>query len=272
MTIAVAGPQGRLGRWLVDHHECVPLLCDITDPDSIRKAVDIVKPSVIINCAAFTRVDKAEEEKYREQALAVNLRGPANLRQAFMGFFVQMSTGFVFKGDKGPYKENDFREPVNHYGWTKFGGEEAAAMRGPTLIIRTLDLYSPFGRGGDFVRSIRDTLELGAKKPLPDYLYKTPTYVPHLAEGVMAAINSGVNGQLHIAGARTMNTMEWGQMIAESFGYDPDLILPGKITGEAPRPLRGGLKTDRAKSLDIPIFSPEDGLEALSQWESARAK
>lgn len=266
MTIAVAGPRGRLGKWLVEHHECTPLLCDITDPDSIQKAVDIVKPSVIINCAAYTMVDDAEVEENREDALAVNLRGPANLRQSFMGFFVQMSTGFVFKGDKGPYRENDTREPVNHYGWTKFGGEEAAMLREPTLVIRTLDLYSP--AGNDMVRSMRDTLEMGIDKPLPDYLYKTPTYVPHLAEGVMAAVAAGLSGYLHIAGSRTMNTLEWGQMIAESFGYDPDLILPGKIKGEAPRPLRGGLRTDHAKSLDIPIFSPEDGLQALAQWES----
>jgi len=259
MTIAVAGPRGRLGKWLVDHHECTPLLCDITDPESIEKAVGIVKPSVIINCAAYTMVDDAELEENHEKALAINLRGPAN-------FFVQMSTGFVFKGDHGPCKESDFREPVNHYGWTKFGGEEAAMMREPTLVIRTLDLYSP--AGNDMVRSMRDTLEMGIDKPLPDYLYKTPTYVPHLAEGVMAAIAAGLSGYLHIAGSRTMNTMEWGQLIAESFGYDPDLILPGKIAGKAPRPLRGGLKTDYAKSLDIPIYSPEDGLEALAQWES----
>lgn len=266
MTIAVAGPRGRLGKWLVENHECTPLLCDITDPDSIQKAVDIVKPSVIINCAAYTMVDDAEVEENREDALAVNLRGPANLRQSFMGFFVQMSTGFVFKGDKGPYRENDTREPVNHYGWTKFGGEEAAMLREPTLVIRTLDLYSP--AGNDMVRSIRDTLEMQVEKPLPDYLYKTPTYVPHLAVGVMAAVAAGLSGYLHIAGGRTMNTMEWGQLIAESFGYDPALILPGKIKGEAPRPLRGGLRTDHAKSLDIPIYSPEDGLEALTQWES----
>lgn len=268
MTIAVAGPNGRLGKWLVEHHDCVPLLCDILDKDSIKKAVEITEPQAIINCAAFTMVDAAEEERFREHALKVNLRGPANLRQSFMGYFVHVSTGFVFNGEKGPYKENAVREPVNWYGWTKLGGEDAAIVREPTLIVRTLDLYGHQSKP-DFVRAMRDVLELGAEKPLPDSLYKTPTYIPHLAEGIMAAVDKGLTGVLHIAGGRTMNTMEWGKMIAEHFGYDPDLIVPGKVEGIAPRPLRGGLNTDKAKSLDIPIYSPEDGLKAYSEWEQA---
>ena len=263
--IAVAGPHGRLGSWLIKHHGCVPLLCDVTKPETILKAVEKIEPQVIINCAAFTAVDDAETDRFKLLARDINLRGPANLRSSFMGYFVHISTGFVFDGKNGPHKEGDIREPTNWYGWTKFGGEEAALMREPTLVIRTLDLYGPDPSKADFVKSIRDVLELGAEKALPDYLYKTPTYIPHLAEGIMCAIQDGMNGFLHIAGSRTMNTLEWGQMIAEKFGYDPCLIVPGKITGEAPRPLRGGLNTDLAKSLDIPIYSPDDGLEALAQ-------
>lgn len=267
MTIAVVGPHGRLGSWLVEHHGCVPLICDVIKPDSILKAVEAIEPQVIINCAAFTAVDDAETERFHDLAKDINLRGPANIRTSFMGYFVHISTGFVFDGKKGPHKENDLREPTNWYGWTKFGGEEAALIREPTLVVRTLDLYGP-GPKGDFVKSIRDVLELGVEKALPEYLYKTPTYIPHLAEGIMSAIQSGLNGFLHIAGSRTMNTMEWGKMIAEKFHYDPCLIVPGKITGDAPRPLRGGLNTDLAKSLDIPIYSPDEGLEALAQMDA----
>jgi len=270
MTIAVAGPHGRLGSWLVEHCDCVPLLCDITKPDTIQQAIDAIEPQVVINCAAFTMVDEAETDKYKDLAKEINLRGPANLRQSFMGYFVHISTGFVFNGKNGPHKENEPREPVNWYGWTKFGGEEAALIREPTLVIRTLDLYGP-GKKSDFVNAMRDNLELGIEKSLPDYLYKTPTYVPHLAEGIMSAIKNGLNGFLHIAGSRTLSTMEWGQMVAEKFGYDAGLIVPGKITGDAPRPLRGGLNTDKAKSLDIPIYSPDEGLEALAQMDVENA-
>jgi len=270
VTVAVAGPHGRLGSWLVDHCDCVPLLCDVTKPDSILKAVEVMEPQVIINCAAFTAVDDAETDRFQDLAREINLRGPANLRSSFMGYFIHVSTGFVFDGKNGPHKEGDLREPVNWYGWTKFGGEEAALIREPTLVVRTLDLYG-LGPKSDFVRSIRDALELGVEKELPDYLYKTPTYIPHLAEGIMSAIQNGLNGFLHIAGSRTMNTMEWGQMIAEKFDYDPCLIVPGKITGDAPRPLRGGLNTDLAKSLDIPIYSPDEGLKALAQTDVENA-
>lgn len=269
MTIAVAGHNGRLGKWLVDHHGCVPIRADILFPEIIMQEVERIKPNVIINCAAFTDVDGAEEERFKDLALKINTRGPANLRRAFFGLFVQLSTGFVFPGEKGPYKEEDHREPVNWYGWTKFGGEEAALMRDPTLVVRVLDLYTQDHARGDFVRSMRDCLELGIEKELPDYLYKTPTYVPHLAEGIMAAIDKGVTGFLHIAGNRTMSTLEWGKMIAEKFGYDPELLKPGKIQGQAARPLRGGLSVEKARTFDIPIYSPEDGLNALAEWESA---
>ena len=267
MTIAIAGPRGRLGSWLVEHHDCVPLVCDVTKPETILQAVEEIEPQVIINCAAYSAVDNAEADQFKDLARDVNLRGPANLRTSFMGYFIHISTGFVFDGKNGPHKENELREPTNWYGWTKFGGEEAALIREPTLVVRTLDLYGP-GPKSDFVSAIRDVLELGVEKELPDYLYKTPTYIPHLAEGIMMAIQNGLNGFLHIAGSRTMNTMEWGKMIAEKFNHDPCLIVPGKITGVAPRPLRGGLNTDLAKSLDIPIYSPDEGLEALAQTDA----
>jgi dTDP-4-dehydrorhamnose reductase len=268
MSVAVVGHNGRLGKWLVEHHDCVPLRVDMLYPEMVMHEVERIKPNVIINCGAFTMVDKAEEIDSRDLALAINTRGPANLRRSFFGLFVHLSTGFVFPGEKGPYKEDDHREPVNWYGWTK----EAAMMRDPMLVVRTLDLYTPDSSKGDFVRAMRDILELGVEKSLPDHLFKTPTYVPHLAEGVMVAIEKGITGFLHIAGSQTMSTLEWGKMIAEHFGYDPDLLTPGKVEGLAKRPLRGGLNVERARTLDVPIYSPEDGLKALSEWEAGDAE
>lgn len=270
--VAVTGPNGRLGRWLVEQHDCIPLREDITAFSAIESEIARIKPDVIINCAAFTGVDDAEDERWHDHALAVNTRGVANLRLAFGGKLIHISTGFVFPGTEGPYKEDAIREPVNWYGWTKFGGEEAAFVREPTIVIRTLDLYGPLTQKTDFVRSIRDHLELGAEKSLPDNLFKTPTYIPHLAEGIMAAVNLHVTGYLHIAGSRTMGALDWGKMIAEHFGYDPALLKPGKVEGQAPRPLRGGLNVEKAMILAVPIYSPEDGLKALSQWEADHAK
>ena len=270
MKIAVTGPRGRLGSWLVSECGCLPLDCDITSRESIRVALKTVSPDVLINCAAWTDVDGAENSANMERVLAVNLRGVGNLRVSFDGLFVHISTGFVFSGKRGPYSEKAGWKPLNIYGWSKLGGEAAAEVRTWTLVVRVADLYG-VGPKVDFVRSIRDAVALGMPKPLPDNLQKTPTYIPHLAQGLMVAIGQNLTGVLHIAGADTMSTFTWGRMIAEHFGFDPTLIIKGPVTGVAPRPQRAGLQTAKATSLGIPIYAAKAGLEALSAWEKEHA-
>lgn len=270
MKIAVTGPRGRLGSWLVKECGCLPLDCDITSRESIRLALKAVSPDVVINCAAWTDVDGAENPSNLERVLAVNLRGVGNLRVSTDGYLVHISTGFIFSGKRGPYSERAGWKPMNAYGWSKLGGEGAAEVRAWTLVVRVADLYG-VGPKVDFVRSIRDALALGMPKPLPDNLQKTPTYIPHLAEGLMAAIRQNQTGTLHIAGADTMSAFTWGRMIAEHFGFDPTLIIKGPITGAAPRPRRAGLVTTKAVSLGIPIYPAKVGLDALSSWEREHA-
>jgi len=267
MKIGVTGYKGRLGSWLVGWCGGIPLDCDITDRKSVAEAIETVEPQVIINCAAWTLVDEAEEPDNREAVLLVNTRGPGILRTEFVGLLVHLSTYFVFNGKEGPYKEDAYREPVQWYGWTKFGGEEAAHMREPTLIIRVSDLFG-IGPSLDLVRSTRDKLEMDFECEYPTNLLKTPSYIPHVAEGIMAAIEEGSTGYLNIAGDTTMSTYDWGQVIANEFGYDPNLVVPGEKYGTAVRPLRGGLDISKARTLGIPIYSPMQGLLALRQWEA----
>lgn len=265
MTIAIAGAKGRLGSEFV-RRGCVPLDCDITDRAAIAEQIEQIAPKTIINCAAWTWVDGAEDIANQETVVRSNVRGPGILRSAFDGFLIHVSTGFVFDGKSGPYTEADIPLPVNFYGWSKLGGESAAMLKQPTLIVRTLDLYGP-RTPTDFVRQIRDMLELAEPHELPTSLFGSPTYIPHLAEGVLKAETLGLAGLLHIAGDTVVSRHQWGRMIAEAFGHDPDLIVPtDEITGKAARPLRGGLLVDRAKSLGVPIYSPQDGLRDLAEW------
>jgi len=265
MTIAITGAKGRLGSEFV-LRGCVPLDCNIAERAAVAEEIERVQPRAIINCAGWTDVDAAENEANYDDVIHANLRGPAILRSEFTGYLIHISTGFVFDGKTGPYKEDDPPQPVNLYGWSKLGGEGAAQIRQPTLIVRTLDLYGP-RTPTDFVRQIRDMLELGAPYELPTTLFGSPTYIPHLADGVLEAERLGLSGILHIAGDTVLSRHQWGRMIAETFGYDPSLIEPtDEIKGIAPRPLRGGLLVDRAKSLGVPIYGPEDGLRDLAEW------
>ena len=129
---------------------------------SVEKAIKKTAPDVIVNCAAWTDVDGAEDGRRYRKVMDINLRGPANIRQAFDGLLIHISTGFVFDGTNGPNTEDQLAAPVNTYGWSKFGGEQAAMMRQPTIVVRVLDLFGP-GPKTDFVRQIRDLLELDAE-------------------------------------------------------------------------------------------------------------
>jgi len=269
MKIAVTGFRGRLGSWLV-RMGCIPIDCDITSPEKISAAIEENNPDVIINCAAYTDVDGADNEQELSKALKINLRGPANLRQNFAGLLIHISTGFIFDGRKGPYTEEtkELPEPTNFYGWSKLGGEAAVQIREPTLIVRTLDLFG-IGPKPDFVRYVRDQLMLGVKQDYSNILYGNPTYVPHLSQALIEVANRGMTGILHLAGDAEFTRYEWALEIAKAFDLDPDLCRPvERVWGKAKRPLRATLSLEKARSLGIPIFHPCEGLAHLIEREA----
>ena len=273
MIIGVTGFRGRLGSWLVKKG-CTPFDCDITDVKSIRQEMEETKPDVIINCAAYTKVDEAEKDADTfKKVLKVNMWGPARLRQEFDGLLIQISTGHIFNGSKGPYSEEGKPGPINVYGWSKYAGEVSAKMRNPTLIIRVYDLYG-VGPKADFVRYTRDIIQLGTTESFSTRLYGTPTFIPHLSEAILEVANRGLTGTLHLASdAQSINRYQWAKMIVEYFELEVDLVKPtSEVLGEAPRPLRGGLAVDKARLLGLPLYTPPEGLAALKDWEQKRAE
>jgi dTDP-4-dehydrorhamnose reductase len=248
-----------------------PLDCDISESHEVEEALDAARPLVVINCAAYTAVDDAESPVNHERAMRANMTGPGILRSMFDGYLIHMSTGFVFDGSKGPYSEEDEPSPVNFYGMTKLGGEAALSIRPryPSVIVRVLDLFGP-GPSPDFVSAVRGVLESGGSKALPANLFGTPTYIPHLAEALVAIIERGHTGTLHIGGTANLSRYKWGRMIAEHFGFDPEQIKhTERITGLAPRPLNATLDVSKARSLGLPLYDPKEGLEALAESEAA---
>ena len=273
MTIGVTGFRGRLGSWLIKQG-CIPIDCEIAKSSSIQKALEECEPDVLINCAAYTKVDEAEDEENLDKLIETNLWGPARLRQNFRGLLIQISTGHVFDGENPLkyYEDDEPPNPVNRYGMSKLGGEAAAQMRQPTLVVRVNDLYGT-GPRSDFVRYTRDILEMGQETQFSTRLYGTPTYIPHLSEALLEAANRGLTGTLHIVSdTKLLNRYQWAKMIAAEFGLDPELIKPtSKVGGKAPRPLRAGLSVEKAKQLGLPLYSPLEGLAALKLWELKRA-
>lgn len=275
MRIGITGPRGRLGYTLVEKG-CVPINCDISDRDAVIATLnDLGAIDVIINCAAYTQTDKAESIEEKDAVYGANLRGVGILRQEFDGYFVHISTGFVFNGAGGHYVEDDICAPINEYGWSKYGGERVAlAMGRPTCIVRVMDLFGP-GKKMDFVKGIRKILANPdiPTYEMPDNLFAQPTYVPSFADELLSlVINKSRTGILHLAGTR-ISKFDFAQMIAEKFGYKKERFIPTQeIKGAAPRPLDATLDTSLAKSLGLEVVSAEKGLDMLIELERAHDK
>jgi len=168
-TILVFGNSGQVGRELMRSVQNTDKIIgvsrpqvDLLDADSIARAFDESSPTVAINAAAYTAVDKAETE--RATAFAVNRDGPANLARACAARgipLIHLSTDYVFDGSKaGPYVEADAVSPISVYGSSKEAGEQALReLLERHVIVRTAWVYSPFGT--NFVKSM---LRLGAER------------------------------------------------------------------------------------------------------------
>lgn len=198
MKILVLGAYGQLGRSLKDiagNYSQYNFIftdvdsLDITDFDWVADFISEQKPNVIINCAAYTAVDKAESEQ--EQALMLNATVVENLAQIAQKnkiFLVHVSTDYVFDG-KGfrPYNEDNFTAPVSVYGKTKWLGEQAIMNNScHCAIVRTSWLYSQYG--GNFVKTM---LRLGKERQeltVVNDQIGSPTYAPDLAEAIMQIV------------------------------------------------------------------------------------
>lgn len=198
--ILVIGAKGQLGSELQELSKNYPYEfffydvaeMDITNKYLVNQGIAELKPDYLINCAAYTAVDKAETDK--DLAFAINADAVKYLAQACTANgiqFIHISTDYVFSGDgTDPYKEDGTLSPINVYGESKLKGEEEA-IRGnrDVIIIRTAWVYSIYGN--NFVKTM---LRLMKSKPEINVVADqvgSPTYAHDLAEAVLQIISSG---------------------------------------------------------------------------------
>lgn len=284
MKIGVIGRSGRLGNELICRG-CDPLPCDITNEDSIKKALDEVQPDVVVNCAAYTDVDGAETPEGTKKALKVNFWGVDNLvRNVTSGKLIHFSTDYVFGQNKGAFPENYvYRfgklkgspryDPINSYCSSKIGGEIVFLLepRQGKILIRTTGLYGGCSGKHDFLKLVVGSLSQGKKLAITDELVGNQTYIPHLAEAVMkiALDNTIYPSIINIASEDIVSRFKFAQMIADVYGLDKGLLSP--CTNEqvpgwiAERPKKGGLRVKLAKKLGIPIYTILDGIHDMRE-------
>ena len=270
MSVFVTGYQGRLGRYLLGKLGYHPLKCDVTELSSVKIALrDVSESDTIIHCAAVTDVDGCEGALHK-QAIEVNVKGTHNIRSAFRGQVIYMSTDYVFDGRDGAYTEEATPCPQSQYGKTKMYGEEAILEVGypRDVILRTTVLYG--GHKPDFVTAILAQLKTNDLFKVTGSLMGSPTYVPHLAKGIKKLLMLKQPPKIiNIAGKDVISRWVFACMIAKTFGYPIHnvlLTMRGQM-GAAVRPILGGLKVDLARTLNIPIYSVEDGLDEMKGVE-----
>jgi len=255
--IGVIGPAGRLGTNLLERG-CSGIQCDVTSLDSIKEAIGNENYDCIINCAAFTDVDKAETD--RLTAYNVNSYGPLNIAKIFEGKIVHISSDYIFDGENGPYKEDDIAHPQNAYGFSKYLGEVALRrFMDRVLIVRTTILYDNSSKA-NFVSSVYEQLKADKQVKVPKTIIGNPTNVEHLTLGILDALEKDVTGILNISGKTRMSRYETAIEIARFFDFDSKNIMDSPAWGDAKRPEKVGFVLDKARNLGIPLFSLWQGL------------
>ena len=238
-----------------DHYAVDLQECDITDLKRVDKIVHDFQPEVLINCAAYTDVTKAETDY--EKALAINCLGAENLAIIAMKYgckFVHFSTDFVFKGDKDiVYTEEMGTNPVNNYGKSKLKGEEAISILPDALVIRISWLYGPNGR--NFASAISKLMQEKSELKIVADQYGKTTYTFDVADATMNLLNKNAKGIYHFANDGVSSRYEFTKYIYELLKKKRDFdcnILPQKAieyNDPTPRPTWSALGTEKYTKL-----------------------
>lgn len=264
MRILVTGTRGQLVTSLVELAADMPDVSlvrvgrpgfDLLDPSSVRRAILAAKPDIVVSAAAYTAVDRAEDE--RDQAYQVNVVGAACVAEAAAALrvpVIHVSTDYVFSGESAhSYREGDEAEPKTVYGYTKLRGEHAVASANPRhIILRTSWVYSPFGT--NFVRTM---LRLAAERRVIAVVadqWGNPTSALDLAAAILLVATHPARdryGIYHVAGEGETN---WAGLARHVFRASADLggpsaevkdIATTEYRTKARRPLNSRLCCDR---------------------------
>jgi dTDP-4-dehydrorhamnose reductase len=240
MRILVTGGNGQLGHCirLAAAHSAHEYIfkdvddLDITDPEAVALDVKVNRYDVIVNCAAYTNVERAEDQA--DIALRINAEAASYLAEAARDNGVQLihvSTDYVFGGNQNntPCSEDQPANPTGVYGSTKLKGEEAITASGcHYVILRTAWLYSEFGN--NFVKTM---LQLTATKPQLKVVFDqtgTPTYARDLAQAITDLIETrryeGHDGIYHYSNEGVCSWYDFTRMIAEYAGHDACDVQP----------------------------------------------
>ena len=242
--LLITGAQGQLGQALqAQFVDCEVIAWDIQDLDicqleHVRKALNHIRPDIVINAAAFTQVDQAEANQ--DAAYRGNALGPRNLARATQEAdipLVHFSTDYVFDGRQSrPYHEFDRPNPLSVYGQSKLAGEEEVQKNNPrNFIIRTAWLYHVVGK--NFPQTMLRLANQEQVRVVNDQ-FGSPTFAPHLAQAVSRLIETETYGTYHLAGSGGTNWYDFTRALYQARGIRTAVvpITTADYPLPAPRP------------------------------------
>lgn len=256
MKIAVTGAHGQLGYELVRQlgPEAIALdrsSCDLADSASIRRLIDL-RPAAVINAAAYTQVDKAEQEiDLCRQINATAVGELADVCAELDCPLVQVSTDYVFAGISGrsrPFGESDQVAPLGVYATTKYEGERQAARHSKHWIVRTCGLHAAAASDRKFNNFVATMLRVGRERDrlrIVDDQRCTPSFVPHIARAILFLLRESPGqlrtsgfGLYHLTNAGDCTWYEFATEIFRRAGIEIalDRISTAEYGATAPRP------------------------------------
>jgi dTDP-4-dehydrorhamnose reductase len=273
--IVITGAGGQLGRYLADKFAaqgyqvlaCSHAQWDITDLTAAERIVE--SGDVVINCAAYTAVDAAENDE--ATAHAINVLGPEYVAHACARVnarLIHISTDYVFSGEFSgpprPYEPGDQTGPLSVYGSTKLAGELTVLAAMPDAnVVRTSWLYTG-GTGGDFVATMRRLAAGDGPVDVVADQVGSPTYVGDLARPLLQLIGGRIREPiLHSANQGAVSRFVQARAVFAELGADPQRVQPVS-TAEHPRPARRPAYSALGSRL-----SAAAGLTPLRPWRDA---
>jgi dTDP-4-dehydrorhamnose reductase len=260
--VAVIGSSGQLGHDIVEALErsnrfrVVPFKhedIECTKQKSVQDALLPTCAQVVINCAAFVRVDESEDRPVK--AFEVNALGALHVARTcakLRALCVYISTDYVFDGCKGSaYAERDIPCPINVYGVTKLAGEQFVRQSSPRwLIIRTASLFGSTGargKGSNFVETIIAKAKTGEPLRIVDDIWMSPTYSKDAAGMLVRVLQANTTGLIHLTNQGSCTWYEFATAILEllSLAASVEPVNSSEYGGRAPRPANSSLVSER---------------------------
>jgi dTDP-4-dehydrorhamnose reductase len=200
---------------------------DITNKFEVDKIIETVCPDAVINLAAISNVDMAEQEK--EETWKVNVEGAKYIAQSCAIHnikYIFFSSDAVFDGESNIYFEGDIPSPINYYGKTKAEAEKNVLETNPRSIVVRISTVMGFSveGGKSFFGQLRDNLENGTEILCPTYEFRTPVDVLTLSECVLELVDAEFSGILHIGSTDSVSRYELTKRAALLMGYDGKLV------------------------------------------------